>query len=110
MKLSDYVLKFVADLGIKDLFLVTGGLRLPFKTVRWIAVTGESEKTFTKRGLDKSMTHQLNVGIAGLCGAEDSKVEYLFDVLGEEVTDLPTHHAALIEQARQTVRDMVQEH
>ena len=25
MKLSDYVLKFVADLGIKDLFLVTGG-------------------------------------------------------------------------------------
>lgn len=87
-----------------------GGLRLPFKTVRWIAVTGESEKTFTKRGLDKSMTHQLNVGIAGLCGAEDSKVEYLFDVLGEEVTDLPTHHAALIEQARQTVRDIVQEH
>ncbi len=25
MKLSDYVLKFVADLGVKDLFLVTGG-------------------------------------------------------------------------------------
>lgn len=25
MKLSDYVLKFVADLGIKDMFLVTGG-------------------------------------------------------------------------------------
>src|ERR1700761_804821 len=25
MKLSDYVLKFVADLGIKDCFLVTGG-------------------------------------------------------------------------------------
>ena len=25
MKLSDYVLKFVADLGIKHLFLVTGG-------------------------------------------------------------------------------------
>jgi acetolactate synthase-1/2/3 large subunit len=25
MKLSDYVLKFVADLGIRDLFLVTGG-------------------------------------------------------------------------------------
>src|ERR1700760_3164764 len=25
IKLSDYVLKFVADLGIKDLFLVTGG-------------------------------------------------------------------------------------
>ena len=25
MKLSDYVLQFVADLGVKDLFLVTGG-------------------------------------------------------------------------------------
>ena len=25
MKLSDYVLKFVADLGVKHVFLVTGG-------------------------------------------------------------------------------------
>lgn len=83
-----------------------GGRRLPFKKARWIAVTGETETSFTKRGLDKSMTHQLNVGIGGLCGATDSKVEYLYDALGEDAVDIAAHHDALIEQARNVVREL----
>lgn len=83
-----------------------GGRRLPFNTARWIAVTGETEAAFTKRGLDKSMTHQLNVGIGGLCGATDSQVEYLYDALGEGAADIPAHHNALIEQARNVVRGL----
>lgn len=76
------------------------GRRLPFDSVRWIALAGESEASFTKRGLDKSMTHLLNVGIAGFCGAKDSQVHILYDTLGEQATDLPAHHAALLVQAR----------
>jgi len=82
------------------------GRRLPFEVVRWIAVTGESEKTFTKRGLDKSMAHRLNVGIAAFCGASDSMVEFLYDTLGEEVDDLASHHEELIAQARKVIRDL----
>ena len=33
MKLSDYVLKFVADLGITNVFLVTGG-SFPYQPAR----------------------------------------------------------------------------
>lgn len=84
-----------------------GGRRLPFNKARWIAVAGESEAAFTKRGLEQSMAHQLNVGIGGLCGVTDSQVEFLYNALGENIEDLPTHHAALIEQARGVVRQLI---
>ncbi|WP_433850272.1 NAD(P)H oxidoreductase [Brucella pseudogrignonensis] len=85
-----------------------GGRRLPFEKARWIALAGEPESSFTKRGLEKTMAHHLNVGIAGLCGAKDSHVEYLYDALGEEADDIAQHHATLIEQARQVARDLAQ--
>ncbi|MGB3068611.1 MAG: NAD(P)H oxidoreductase [Ottowia sp.] len=87
-----------------------GGRKLPFDSVRWIALAGEAEASFTKRGLDKSMTHTLNVGIAGFCGANDSQVEILYDTLGEDVKDLPAHHEVLIEQARRTAADWSEAH
>lgn len=84
-----------------------GGRRLPFNTVRWIAIAGESEAAFTKRGLEKSMEHQLNIGIGGLCGATDSQVEFLYNALGENIDDLLAHHDVLTEQARGAVRQLI---
>lgn len=78
------------------------GRKLPFDSLRWIALAGEPEASLAKRGLDKSMSHLLNVGIAGFCGARDSQVHILYDTLGEEAKDLTTHHMELILQARST--------
>lgn len=83
------------------------GRTLPFKTIRWIALTGEPESSFTKRGADKILQSQLNTGISAFCGANDSQVTFLYNTLGEGIDDIPGHHADLTEQARQVVRELV---
>ncbi|MDO5630306.1 MAG: NAD(P)H oxidoreductase [Paracoccus sp. (in: a-proteobacteria)] len=80
--------------------------RLPIKTHRWIGLAGEPESAFNKRGLGEAMMRHLNVGISGYCGAEDSEVVCLYDVLGGATDDIVAHHAALIEQARNVVRQL----
>lgn len=82
-----------------------GNAHLSLESAHWIALAGESEASFAKRGLDKSLTLTLNTGIAGYCGIKNSKVTMLYDTHAEHADDLLTHHAMLIEQARQTVAD-----
>jgi len=85
------------------------GRKLPFNSIRWIALAGEPEHSFVKRGLDTSIANLLNVGIGTFCGAKDTQVEMLYDTLCEDGQDLEAHHAKLILQARKVVRDWVQQ-
>lgn len=68
--------------------------------VRWIGLAGESAEAYRKREYDDLITRQLNIGIAGLCGITDSRVELLYDSLGEDIDDTDAHFAALLGRAR----------
>ncbi|KAA0012971.1 NAD(P)H oxidoreductase [Billgrantia pellis] len=81
------------------------GTKLPFDSIRWIALAGTTHEAYAKIGLDDSMADLLNVGIAEFCGVTDSQVTLLHDTLGEEVEDLEAHHEQLIEHTRQVVAD-----
>lgn len=82
-----------------------GDRRLPFDSVRWIALAGTTEEAYAEYDLDKSVANLFNIGIAKFCGAEDSKVTILYDTLGEKAKDPSSHNAQLIERARQVVID-----
>ncbi|WP_067242939.1 NAD(P)H oxidoreductase [Microbacterium resistens] len=75
------------------------GRRAGIPAVRWLGVAGESEESFAKRGYDEMMARHLNVGIAGLCGIQDSRLELLYDALGEDIDDLDAHFTALRRRA-----------
>lgn len=83
---------------------------LPCKTIRWIALAGEPQESFEKRGLDKSMIHNLNVGIAGFCGAPDSKVTILYDTLGEATDNIVDHHNDLIKITKDMALEWINSH
>jgi len=51
MKLSDYVLGFVADLGVKNVFLVTGGGAMHLKPVTRCAVSDYADLQFSRAGI-----------------------------------------------------------
>jgi putative NADPH-quinone reductase len=72
-----------------------GGRRTAIRKIRWIGLAGESQASFAKRKHDVMIEHQLNVGIAGVCGVADSEVELLWDALGEDIDDLDRHFSAL---------------
>ena len=81
------------------------GTKLPFESIRWIALAGTTEEAYAQYGLNSSMTDLFNIGIAEFCGVTDSQVTILYDTLGEEAQDLPAQHGQLIERARQVVSD-----
>ena len=83
------------------------GRRADLIATRWIALAGESKEAFKKRDYDKLIEHQLNVGIAGLCGVHDSRVELLYNTVGEDVSDRDAHFIGLHSQARQIAADLV---
>lgn len=79
--------------------------RLPWSSVRWVALVGGSQHNFEKRGHHTRLTELLVSGIAGYCGVQDSLVTYLYNTLGyeEHTDDLARHHQALIESCRSVV-------
>jgi NAD(P)H dehydrogenase (quinone) len=85
-----------------------GGRRSGISAVRWIGLAGESAESFRKREYDAMITRHLNVGIANLCGVQDSRVELLYDTLGEGITDTETHFSALREQARAVASELAE--
>lgn len=82
------------------------GRRADIAAVRWIGLAGEREESFRKRGYVEMMEHYLNVGIAGFCGVGESRVELLYNTLGEGIGDPESHFAALRAQARNVVREL----
>ncbi|EMY36121.1 hypothetical protein D477_000740, partial [Arthrobacter crystallopoietes BAB-32] len=62
---------------------------------------------FTKRSYDIMIEHHLNVGIAGFCGIRDSRVELLYDTLGNGATDMSSHYSKLRDRARQMARTVL---
>ena len=82
------------------------GRKLPLDTIRWVALVGDTKKSFEIRDNDKYIEHYLNKSIASYCGGTDSKVEFLYDTLGSEAekTGVENHYNALKEQARNVVR------
>ncbi|VEB95966.1 Glutathione-regulated potassium-efflux system ancillary protein kefF [Cedecea lapagei] len=85
-----------------------GRRKLNPKSWRWIALVGETHEEFSvERSADQSMSHVLNHSIARYCGAEESEVVFLYNSLGEGVTDLLAHHELLIQQALTAVREAV---
>lgn len=69
--------------------------------VRWIGLAGHSREKFQKRSYDQLMAHHLNIGIAQYCGVHDSKVELLYNTLGENISDFADH----INKLRATATD-----
>ncbi|WP_340540134.1 NAD(P)H oxidoreductase [Nocardioides sp. GXZ039] len=79
------------------------------KVWRWITPVGETYEEFAaERHADTSMAHVLNEGIARYSGATDSEVVFLYNALGEGLRDLPGHHVQLVEQAVETVREVLE--
>lgn len=68
-------------------FAYGNGNKLPVDTIRWIPLAGNIQTKYQKRGYDLNIEHQLNLGIADYVGVTDSKVDFVWNSLGEE---LPT--------------------
>lgn len=83
-----------------------GGRRTGLPIVRWIALAGDTQHQYEKRGYDTMMAHHLNVGIAGFCGVEDSRLELLYNTHLDKV-DPAVHITGLRDQARATASALV---
>lgn len=68
-------------------FAYGNGNKLPVDTIRWVPLAGNIQTKYQKRGYDLNIEHQLNLGIADYVGVTDSKVDFVWNSLGEE---LPT--------------------
>jgi len=77
------------------------------ESVLWLGLAGETAEKFRRRGYDEMMARMLNVATAGFCGIPDSRLELLYNTLGTDVDDMPAHVAALREQARRAIRELV---
>lgn len=85
-----------------------GGRRPGIAAARWIGLAGESAEAFRKREYDDLITRHLNIGIAGLCGIDDSQVILLHDTLGDEITDPEAHFAALRARATAVATELAE--
>lgn len=84
------------------------GRRSGIAAARWIGLAGESEAAFAKRNYTEMITHHLNVGIAGLCGVGDSRVELLYDTLGDGIEDMSAHVDGLRRQAVAIIAELAE--
>lgn len=84
-----------------------GGRRTGITAARWIGLAGESAAAFRKREYDDLIARHLNIGIAGLCGIDDSKVILLHDSLGDGIDDTEAHFTALRGRARAVATELV---
>lgn len=80
--------------------------KLPVKAVRWIGLIGSDQAHIQKRDYDRYMLHYFNIGLAGYCGIEDSKVKLIYDTIGRKVTDPIPYYEGLINQAIEFVREL----
>lgn len=80
------------------------GRRSGIAHARWVGLAGETREAFAKRGYEEMITHHLNIGIAGLCGIDDSRTTLLYNTLAEDVTDPTAHVTALRDEARAEAR------
>lgn len=75
--------------------------------VRWVGLAGHSREKFQKRGYDRMMAHHLNIGIAEYCGVHDSRLELLYNTLGDDISDMPRHIEHLRSMARTSAAELV---
>jgi NAD(P)H dehydrogenase (quinone) len=80
-----------------------GTAKLPVQKIRWIALVGVTQDQFEKRSYHLMMQHHLNMGLAGYCGVQDSKVHFIYNTLAEFDESLQekneNHFAALLNEA-----------
>lgn len=83
--------------------------KFSIQTIRWIALVGDVKHAFEKRGNDQHIVHLLDKSISSYGGVTDSKVEFLYDTLGSEVTDSgrEQHYQRLFEQAKNVIKQLV---
>ncbi|MBP1326689.1 putative NADPH-quinone reductase [Leucobacter exalbidus] len=86
-----------------------GGRRIGVKSILWLGLAGDTDVAFAKRNYADMMANHLNVGIAGYCGAQSSRLELLYNTLGDGIEDMPGHVAKLRETARVSVRTLAEE-
>jgi len=82
--------------------------KLPVKAVRWIGLIGSDEPHIQKRDYDKYMLHYFNIGLAGYCGVDDSKVKFIYDTIGRKVKpeEAEAYYTNLIAQAVEVIREL----
>ena len=82
-----------------------GPAKLPVQKIRWIALVGVTQDQFEKRQHHLMMLNQLNVGLAGYTGVQDSNVHFMYNTLGEfalnQQEKQEAHFAALLHDAYQ---------
>ncbi len=73
-----------------------GSNKLPVDKIRWIGLAGESRSSF-----HLNIEHQLNIGISGFVGVDDSEVELFYDTLVEEVPEEKSekHYAEILNRS-----------
>lgn len=76
-------------------------------SVRWIGLAGHPREQFRKRDYDQMIAHHLNVGIADYCGVQDSRVELLYNTLGDEISDMSKHVDTLKSTARASAAELM---
>lgn len=75
--------------------------------VRWVGLAGHPREAFQKRGYDRMMAHHLNIGIAQYCGVRDSRLELLYNTLGDNISDMPNHIENLVDTARASAVELM---
>lgn len=82
-----------------------GPAKLPVQKIRWIALVGETQAQFEKRGYHLMVQQHLNVGLAGYTGVQDSSVHFMYNTLGKFDESLQeknnVHFANLLNEAYQ---------
>jgi hypothetical protein len=53
------------------------------------------------------MAHHLNIGIAQYCGVRDSRLELLHNTLGDNISDMPNHIENLVDTARASAVELM---
>lgn len=85
------------------------GKKLPFDSIRWVALVGGGERRYVAEQWDVHMEKILSEGISQYCGVDDSTVTFLYNTLAyeEHEDDLAAHHVDLIDQAASVVRSLM---
>lgn len=77
-----------------------GEAKFPHKRAWMIGIAGATEAAFAKRGYDRAMETQLNVGILEYCGVEDRRLAVLYGS-----TEGPPNPARILEEAKALGRE-----
>jgi len=83
------------------------GNKLPVDKIRWIALTGDVQESFERRGNDKHIKHLVIDSLSSYCGVKNAEVKFLYDTIGFEGQRGQDHFDDLLKQANEVVEEIL---